>query len=64
MDPVLRFCETAYIQTQNLMPLLSNYENPYDFISRLVKRKELIRVPFEQIANLLYGSSYISFEWA
>lgn len=80
MDSVLRFCETAYIQTQNLMPFLSDYENPYDFISRLVKRKELIRlkngffviaekieknsVPFEQIANLLYGPSYLSFEWA
>ncbi len=49
-------------------------------ISRLVKKGELIRlkngffliaeklinnrVPFEQVANLLYGPSYISFEWA
>jgi hypothetical protein len=59
-----------------LKPLLRDYTNPDDFISRLVKSKELIRlkkclfviaekieenfVPYEQIANLLYGPSYIS----
>jgi hypothetical protein len=80
MHPILRFAETAYIEAQNLMPLLSDYANPSDFISRLIKRGELIRlkngfyvisekiekeaVPYEQIANLLYGPSYLSFEWA
>jgi predicted transcriptional regulator of viral defense system len=80
MHHILQFAETAYIETQNLMPLLSDYTNPSDFISRMVKRGELIRlkngffviaekiekspVPYEQIANLLYGPSYLSFEWA
>lgn len=80
MHPILRFAKTAYIETQNLKPLLGDYINPDDFISRMVKKGELIRlkngfflisekiqdspVPYEQIANLLYGPSYISFEWA
>lgn len=80
MHQILKFAETAYIEAQNLIPLLSDYTNPEDFISRMVKRGELIRlkngffviaekiekapVPYEQIANLLYGPSYISFEWA
>lgn len=80
MHNILRFAKTAYIESQNIKPLLKNYTNPNDFISRLVKSGELIRlkngffliaekikekpIPFEQIANLLYGPSYISFEWA
>jgi predicted transcriptional regulator of viral defense system len=80
MHPILRFAKTDYISAQHLMPLLTNYSNPRDFISRLVKQRELIRlkngffvisekienskVPYEQIANLLYGPSYVSFEWA
>ena len=44
MHPILRFAETAYIETQNLMPLLVNYTNPSNFISRLVKKGELIRL--------------------
>lgn len=80
MHPILETVETIYIEAQNLMPLLDEYRNPHDFISRLVKRGELIRlkngffviaakikkspVPFAQIANLLYGPSYLSFEWA
>jgi len=80
MHPILEFAETAYIEAQNLMPLLGEYANPRDFISRLVKRGELIRlkngffiiaerikkgpVPFAQIGNLLYGPSYLSYEWA
>ena len=80
MNAILRFAETSYIETQNLLPLLSDYNNPRDFISRLVKSGDLIRlkngfflisekienglIPYEQIANLLYGPSYISFEWA
>lgn len=80
MHPALRLTETAYIEAQNLLPLLREYSNPRDCISRMVKRGELIRLkngffviaekikkdpaPYEQIANLLYGPSYISFEWA
>lgn len=80
MHPVLRFAKIPYIESQNLKPLLGNYANPDDLISRLVKAGELIRlkngffliaektkdspIPYEQIANLLYGPSYISFEWA
>jgi hypothetical protein len=80
MHKVLRFAKTAYVESQNLKPLLSSYTNPDDFISRMVKAGELIRlkngffliaekieessIPYEQVANLLYGPSYISFEWA
>jgi predicted transcriptional regulator of viral defense system len=80
MHPVLRFAQTAYVESHNLKPLLIAYTNPDDLISRMVKTGELIRlkngfflisekvenspVPHEQIANLLYGPSYISFEWA
>lgn len=80
MNPILRFAKTAYVESHNLKPLLRGYTNPDDFLSRLVKSGELIRlkngffliaekieessVPYEQIANLLYGPSYISFEWA
>lgn len=80
MHPILRFAKTAYIESQNLKPLLQGYTNLDDFISRMVKAGELIRLkngffliaekikefpaPYEQIANLLYGPSYISFEWA
>lgn len=80
MHPILRFAKTVYVESQNLKPLLGDYTNPDDFISRLVKAGELIRlkngffliaekleetpVPYEQIANLIYGPSYISFEWA
>jgi len=80
MHPILNFAETAYIEAQNLLPLLSDYANPRDFLSRLVKKGDLIRLkngffviaekikeraaPYEQIANLLYGPSYVSFEWA
>ena len=80
MNSILRFAQTAYIEGHNLMPLLADYTNPSDFISRLVKKGDLIRlkngffviaekikdqpVPYGPIANLLYGPSYLSFEWA
>lgn len=80
MHQILHFAETAYIEAQHLIPLLSDYTNPYDFITRLVRKGDLIRlkngffviaekiqknpVPYNQIANLLYGPSYLSFEWA
>jgi predicted transcriptional regulator of viral defense system len=80
MHQILSFAQTSYIETQNILPLLAEYTNPRACISRLVKKGELIRlkngffviaekiknipVPYEQIGNLLYGPSYISFEWA
>jgi hypothetical protein len=80
MHPILRFTKTAYVESQNLKPLLNEYTNPDDLISRMVKSGELIRlkngfflvtekietlpIPYEQVANLLYGPSYLSFEWA
>lgn len=80
MLDILRSSETSYIEAQNILPLLNEYTNPRDFISRMCKRGELLRlkngffviaekiskapIPYEQIANLLYGPSYISFEWA
>jgi len=72
--------ETPYISMQNLHEILQGYQNPRDCVSRLVKSGELLRlkngffliaekikdtsIPFEQIANLLYGPSYISLEYA
>jgi hypothetical protein len=44
MHPILSFADTAYIEAQNLMPLLGQYTNPRDFIARLVKRGDLIRL--------------------
>ncbi len=80
MHPVLKFAELAYVKSQNILPLLRDYTNPHACIARMVKMGELIRlkngffvigdkieknpVPYEQIANLLYGPSYLSFEWA
>ena len=77
---MFRSFPTAYIQAQNILPLVQDYANPHDLVSRMVKKGELIRlkngffvisekiengvIPYEQIANLLYGPSYISFEWA
>lgn len=80
MNSLLHFARTSYIESHHLKPLLEGYTNADDFISRLVKAGELVRlkkgffliaekiketpVPYEQIANLMNGPSYISFEWA
>lgn len=80
MHQILRFARTVYIETQNLIPLLADYSNPYACIAGMVEKGDLIRlkngffviaskvenapVPYEQIGNLLYGPSYLSFEWA
>lgn len=80
MHPILRFAKTAYIESHNLKPLLADYTNPNELLSRMVKSGELVRlkngfylisekianfpIPYAQIANLLCGPSYISFEWA
>ena len=76
---LLKF-ETPYIDMQALRALLRDYQNPKDCIWRLVKKGDLIRlkngfflirdqiqqdpIPFEQVANLLYGPSYLSLEYA
>ncbi|MEI8329233.1 MAG: hypothetical protein WCG14_04470 [Chlamydiia bacterium] len=80
MHPILRFCKLPYIDSGSLLPFLKEYTNPNDFLSRLVKNGDLIRlkngfylipelienqlIPYEQIGNQLYGPSYISLEWA
>jgi len=80
MHPILKFCKLPYVDNGSLLPFLRGYSNPNDFLSRLVKNGELIRlkngfylitelienqpIPYEQIANQLYGPSYISLEWA
>lgn len=72
--------EIPYIEMQGLAALLREYKNPKAYVAKLVRQGELIRlkggfflikeqirkagVPFEQIANLLYGPSYISLEYA
>jgi len=66
-----------------LLNLLGDYRKPREYISRMVKNEELIRlkngfylitdkitqgasqvIPYEQVANMLYGPSYVSLEWA
>ncbi len=82
MGKILDRIETPYVDCQTLLAHLSDYRNPRDWIARMVKKGELMRLkngffiitsrfrrgkidyPFEQVANLLYGPSYISLEWA
>lgn len=74
-----RKIELPYVSAQTLLYLFSDYAKPRERILRLVKNQELIRlkngfyliaekiekgIPYEQVANLLYGPSYVSFEWA
>jgi predicted transcriptional regulator of viral defense system len=83
MRDFFRRIETPYVDAQTLLSLLNDYRKPREWISRMVKKGELIRlkngfylisekirqgpqtlIPFEQVANLLYGPSYVSLEWA
>ncbi len=80
MHPILKFCKLPYVDNGSLLPFLRGYSNPNDFLSRLVKNGELVRlkngfylipeliehqpIPYGQIANQLYGPSYVSLEWA
>ncbi len=80
MHPILKNFTTAYVEARSLRPFLGEYTNPDAFIARLVEKGDLIRLkngffliadkikedraPFEQIAGLLYGPSYVSLEWA
>lgn len=80
---IFKLIETPYIDAQNLLALLGTYRRPRDWIQRMVKGGELIRlrnglylitekiqqgadkfIPYEQVANILYGPSYVSLEWA
>ncbi len=77
---ILRLIKTPYVDAQTLLTLLAEYRKPREWISRMVKNGELIRlkngffliaskisegtIPYEQVANLLYGPSYVSLEWA
>lgn len=64
---------------QYLMDLLKSYSSPRDKISRMIKKKEIIQVKkglyvlspnfgapinLRSLANLIYGPSYISLEYA
>lgn len=71
---------TEEIDYQFLMDCLAGYKNPRDKITRLMRKKAIVRVkkglyvfgeayarqPFsrETLANLIYGPSYISLEYA
>ncbi len=80
MQSLLKQIKTPYIDGPTLLSLLGHYKKPREAILRMVKNNELIRLkngfylinekieghnlPYEQIANLLYGPSYVSLEWA
>lgn len=70
---------TPYIDAQALLCFYAGYRKPREKIRRMVQSGELIRlknghylmrdkiqegIPFEQVANWLYGPSYVSLEWA
>ncbi len=63
MHPVLRFCKLRYIERGTVIPFLANYTNLDDFLSRLVKKGELLRLKngFYLIADLLEGQSVLVF---
>lgn len=83
MKRFLHKIKTPYVDAQTLLNFLKEYRKPRDYILRLVKNGELIRlkngfyliadkisqggdglIPYEQIANMLYGPSYVSLDWA
>jgi len=82
MREILETIETPYVDSQTLLAHLTDYRNPRDWIARMVKKGELLRLkngffliasrfrrnqadyPYEQVANLLYGPSYVTLEWA
>lgn len=80
---ILKTIKTPYIDAQTLLYFLADYRKPREWILRMIKSGELIRlkngfylikgkiqedsnliIPYEQVANLLYGPSYVSLEWA
>lgn len=79
MRDIFKQIVTPYIDIPTLLTLLQGYKRPREWISRKVRNHELVRlkngfflisdkiesgIPYEQVANLLYGPSYLSLEWA
>lgn len=80
MKEIRKKAKTEELDYLFLMDCLSSYKHPRDKLTALMKSKDLIRVkkglyifgpdyrlrPFslEVLANLIYGPSYISFEYA
>lgn len=72
----LESLDTSYVDAQTLLSLLKAYKKPWDWIARQVKGGGLIRVKNglycianrelikPQLANILYGPSYVSLQWA
>jgi len=68
--------DTFYVDAQALLPLLQKYKKPWDWIARQIKNGNLIRIKNglyciakreiekSQLANVLYGPSYVSLHWA
>lgn len=77
---IIKKAKVAEIDYGFIMDCLSNYEDPRGKLGRLIKEgaliavrkglyvisSEICRVPysFEILANLIYGPSYVSLEWA
>jgi hypothetical protein len=75
-----KFAKANELTYQTVMSCLKGYAKPRDKLSQLIRRKALIRVkqglyvfgelfrsrPLckELLANLIYGPSYVSLEWA
>jgi hypothetical protein len=79
MDKSLQNLETPYLSTDYLLELFKDYDYPKDKIKNLTKAQDLINVvrgiyvtgvdykkaySKEVLANLIYGPSVISFEYA
>lgn len=80
MREIRKKAKTEEIDYLFLMNCLSSYKQPRDKLTKLLKKKHLIRIkkgiyifgeeyrkrPYslEVLANLIYGPSYISFEYA
>lgn len=76
MEDIFESLETSYVDAQTLLIKLKGYKKPRDWIARQVKLGKLMRLkngffvitkrPYSlpQLANLIYGPSYVSLQWA
>lgn len=80
IEALRKFAKSNELTYQAIMSCLKGYAKPRDKLSQLLKKKALIRVkqglyvfgdlfrktPLcrELLANLIYGPSYVSLEWA
>ncbi|MGC1879291.1 MAG: hypothetical protein WA347_04495 [Rhabdochlamydiaceae bacterium] len=55
-----RECISRMVKNEELIRL----KNGFYLITDRIKSESTITIPYEQIANLLYGPSYVSLEWA